>query len=212
MKKMPNDEEARCKCKNQQEQDSDIRRSRHERIIHERIIHERIIVGCADPAGYSHREATEKAGRGVRGADSVGTEPDMGVRIAAQRVLHELSMAVGAQIVRATLIATFLRLDVVNAFEDVLDLGQIVPIILCFVSQQRLQSRVDFQFHDVPHFLFGVDRLAASVTGIMNHECGPDNGRWPGTGGVVRRPSITNPNAYSEKEARGICRLGSRPS
>jgi hypothetical protein len=105
-------------------------------------------------------------------ANLILAEPKVGTPFMPHRVLDELSVTIGTEIVAASLVqlvADRFVLDIVEPFQDFLYFQQMVAIILEFVDFQRFHGSLYFQPHHVPKLFFGIDDSLAAIARVMDH-------------------------------------------
>jgi hypothetical protein len=99
------------------------------------------------------------------------------MRIGGERVLHKAAVAFRAKVEGSPLELVFVGVGIsiiFDSFEDGLNLGQMVPIIVALIGFDRLECGMDFKLEDIPHFFLRINCPPAAVAGIMNHENGPE--------------------------------------
>src|SRR5271168_4136751 len=98
---------------------------------------------------------------------SVLAEVELLGGLAAQRVLHELLAAFGAEIETHLLIDVVSDLraaDVVEMLEDFVQILETVAIVVCIVDLQGIEGRVDLELDDVTEIVFRIERPLTEIT------------------------------------------------
>jgi hypothetical protein len=129
------------------------------------------------------RGKCRRAKRQFQNSDLVVAKTDRGHRVATQWVFQELAMAITAQV-----IATAVMRGVGNfvgqfrhAFQGLMQLAEIVDVFFDFlidtdwmIIKRIVDGGLNFNLHDIPGLINGVDRSLAAIAGVMDHD-GPSN-------------------------------------
>jgi hypothetical protein len=92
--------------------------------------------------------------------------------LGADRILHEPLVTLRAKVIASSLINVIpneVTLKVLGPFEDLVNLQQMVPIVVNFISVHRIHHGLDFQSDHVAQVLHGIENPFTSVASIMNH-------------------------------------------
>jgi hypothetical protein len=119
---------------------------------------------------------TERA-LGTMSAESVLAEFHEVRGLASQRPLGELLAALGAKIeshVLMHLVADLIVLSILEAFENVMDLLQMVSILVDAVVD-RIENGCDLNLNDVAQIVLGIKIPLAEIARVTNHLPAPQS-------------------------------------
>jgi hypothetical protein len=105
-------------------------------------------------------------------ARSVVAETECQHGVPTERVLQELAVALGAQVispVMTRITAVILGIRVGDSFQHLMQLCQMIDVVVDFVFTTVIRCSLDVDLHDVAGLVGGIDLALTTIANVVDH-------------------------------------------